>query len=57
MKLHGKYYELFTTQASRYISSMDSEPEAERPHGRSIQPDDFASENAHNHQRLDGFAR
>ena len=57
MKLHGKYYELFTTQASRYISSMDSEPEAERPHDRSIQPDDFASENAHNHQRLDGFAR
>ncbi len=57
MKLHGKYYELFTTQASRYISSMDSEPEAERPHGQSIQPDDFASENAHNHQRLDGFAR
>ena len=57
MKLHGKYYELFTTQASRYISSMDGEPEAERPHGRRRPSDDFASEDAHDRRRLDGFAR
>ncbi len=57
MKLHGKYYELFTTQASRYISSMDEESDFDRPHGRHRRQDrdEFSDDAPHEPQHPDRF--